>query len=278
MKSPGYRVKIGIIGCGAIGSRMAEAIVKDFRKDCRLVGLYDTNRYKIEKLANKLSLKIKIDTNLQELIKNCDCMIEATSAKDIRSIVKATLEAKKSILVMSVGRLLNCADLFRTARKNKCYILLPSGAIAGVDAIKAAGLRHLKKITLTTRKPPAGLMHNEYLNKKGIDLMKIKKETVLFSGSVTSAVKKFPQNINVAATIALAAQVKAKKFPFQVRIMTSPKYKRNIHEIEVEGDFGKMISRTENVPCPDNPKTSYLAVLSGLQTLKQYCTGILVGT
>jgi aspartate dehydrogenase len=242
------------------------------------VGLYDINRYKIEKLARKFSLKIKTDINLQELIKKSDCMIEATSAADIRPIVTATIKAKKSILVMSVGKLLNSLDLFKLARKNKCHILLPSGAIAGVDAIKAAGLRRINKITLTTRKPPAGLMNNAYLMKKGIDLMKLKKETVLFSGNVDSAVKKFPQNINVAATIALASQVKKKRYPFNVRIMTSPYYRRNIHEIEMEGDFGKMVSRTENVPCPDNPKTSYLAVLSGLQTLRQYCTGILVGT
>jgi aspartate dehydrogenase len=278
MKSPGYKVKIGIVGCGAIGSRMAEAIRKDFKNDCRLIGLYDINRYKVERLIKKLAINISANQSLESIINKSDCMIEAVNSDQAKNIVKKTLKAKKSILAMSVGRILNSKGLFELARKNKCYILLPSGAIAGIDAVKAASLKRINKITLTTRKPPAGLMNNEHLKRRGIDLSKIKKETVLFNGPVEKAVKYFPQNINVAATIALASQAKRRKSPFLVRLITSPKYTRNIHEIEMEGDFGHMVSRTENVPCPDNPKTSYLAVLSGLQTLKQYCTGILVGT
>ena len=278
MKTPGYRVKIGIIGCGAIGSRMAEAIQKDFKHDCQLVGLYDIDRAKVERLLKRLSIKIRADQSLDAVIKKSDFMIEAVNSDQVKNIVRKTLKAKKSILAMSVGRMLHAKALFDLARKNKCYILLPSGAIAGIDAVKAASLKNIKSITLTTRKPPSGLMNNEHLIRRGIDMNKIKKETVLFSGAVEKAVKYFPQNINVAATIALALQAKRRKSRFKVRLITSPKFKRNIHEIEMEGDFGHMLSRTENVPCPDNPKTSYLAVLSGLQSLKQYCTGILVGT
>jgi len=278
MKSEHYRVKVGIIGCGAIGSRMAKAILQDLKKDCRLIGLYDDNTEKASELAKNLSIHYDPNLSLIKLIKKSDCMIEAVNAKRTRSIILQVLKARKSVLAMSVGKLLNAHDLFKLARKNKQYILLPSGAIAGVDAIKAASLAKIKKITLTSRKPPAGLMDNPYLKKKGIDLSKIKKETVLYDGNVDQAVKNFPQNINVAATIALAAQVHKNKKKIRVRIITSPKYKTNTHEVSMEGDFGYMISRTENIACPDNPKSSYLAVLSGLQTLKQYCTGILIGT
>ena len=202
-------------------------------------------------------------------------MVEAVSAKNTRTIIRQALEAKRSVLSMSVGKLLNASGLFRLARKNKCHLLLPSGAIAGIDAIKAASLVGIDKMTLTTRKPPTGFTHNPYLIKKGIDPSKITKETVIFKGNVAAAVKAFPRNINVAATLALASQSRKKII---IRIIVSPKYKTNSHTIELTGTFGRIVTQTDNFVCPDNPKTSYLAVLSGLQTLKQYCTGVFIGT
>ena len=133
----------------------------------------------------------------------------------------------------------------------------------------------VKKLVLTTRKPPQGFEKSPYLTRKGIDLTKITKEKLLFEGSAQSAVKHFPKNINVAATLSLAVQLKHK---LQVKIITSPRFKNNSHEIEMTGSFGRIVTKTENTPCPDNPKTSYLAVLSALQMLKQYCLGTMVGT
>jgi aspartate dehydrogenase len=185
------------------------------------------------------------------------------------------LEAKRSVLCKSVGKLLNASDLFQLARKNHCHLLLPSGAIAGLDAIKAASLVGIDEISLTTRKPPTGFTGNPYLAKKGIVPTKITEKTVIFEGNVTNAVKAFPRNINVAATLALASQCRCKLL---IRIIVSPEYKTNSHTIELKGKFGRIVAQTDNLVCPDNPKTSYLAVLSGLQTLKQYCSGEFVGT
>lgn len=276
MKSPNYKVKVGIVGCGAIGEGIAKSIVKDLYRDCKVTGLYDIDQSKAEKVSRKLGIKNIVKDSLSVLIKNCDCMVEAVNAPNTKEIIESAIRAKKTVLAMSVGKLLNEEHLFKLAKKNKCYILLPSGAIAGVDAIKAASLKKIDKITLTTRKPPAGLAGNPYLKKHNIDLTKIKKETVIFEGNVNDAVRSFPQNINVAATIALASQINTKNF--HIKLITSPDFKKNSHEIHMTGDFGEMTTRTDNVVCPSNPKSSYLAVLSGIQTLKQYCTGILIGT
>ena len=119
---------------------------------------------------------------------------------------------------------MNAAKIFTLATKNHCSLLLPSGAIAGVDAIKAASLGKIDHIILTTRKPPSGLNNNSYLLAQGIDLENIKEETVLFEGDVENAVKFFPQNINVAATVALASQAKNKVI---IRIITSMNFKTN---------------------------------------------------
>ena len=269
------RVKVGIVGCGAIGSRIAISIQKDLKKTCQLTAIFDIDCKKTQKLERILRQKNVAKASLTEVIKNCDLMIESVNAKNTLSIIRQAFNARKDVLAMSVGKLLNAQALFRLANQKKCHLLLPSGAIAGIDAIKAASLAGLKKIILTTRKPISGFKDNPYLIKKGIDLSKIKKATTLFEGDVQTAVKAFPLNINVAATIALACQAKKKLI---IRIITSPKFKTNTHEIEVTGAFGHLKTYTDNVVCPDNPKTSYLAVLSGIQTLKQFCAGVFVGT
>ncbi|MFT5387628.1 MAG: aspartate dehydrogenase [Candidatus Omnitrophota bacterium] len=276
MKTSNYRVKVCVVGCGAIGSRIAKSVQKELSKDCRITGIYDLDTTKTEKLAKSLKLnKNYYNKPLNELIAKSDCIVEAVNAKNTRDIIKMAIEYQKTVLVMSVGKMLEEDKLFKLARKNKCYILLPSGALAGVDAIKAASGAKITQINLVTRKPPQGLSGNPYFDKVGIDINAIKKETIVFDGNVTDAVKNFPQNINVAATLALAA---GSKKNLNIKIVTSPKYTLNSHEVEVFGDFGSIVTKTENVPCPDNPKTSYLAVLSGIQTLKQYCRGILIGT
>lgn len=269
------RLKIGIVGCGAIGGGIARYISKGLKKDCQLTGLYDIQYGRVEKLRRELSTGPIGKGSLKALLKSCDLMIEAVNANSAREIVREALLNKRDVIAMSVGKLLDAQDLFDLARKRGCHLLIPSGAIAGIDAIKSASLARIRKINLTTRKPLNGFANTPYLFRKGIDLAAIKKETVLFKGNVDSAVKVFPQNINVAATLALASQAKDK---ITVCIMTSPEYKNNSHEVEIIGDFGRIVTRTDNVVSPENPKTSYLAVLSGMQTLKQFCQGTGIGT
>ncbi len=176
---------------------------------------------------------------------------------------------------MSIGRLLLTPALFRLARHNHCHLLIPSGAVSGLDTVKAAGLKKIHRITLTTRKPLKGFSNNPYLKKKGIRLDRIRRITTIFEGPVRQAVKHFPRNINVAATLALAS---GREDKLRIRILTAPHFTKNSHEVEIVGDFGRMVSRTENTICPDNPKTSYLAVLSAIQTLKDFAQGGRIGT
>jgi aspartate dehydrogenase len=275
MKARTRKLRIGIVGCGAIGSRIAKSLKKELRKECRLTAVFDIDSDKAKKLAQVFHRPKIAKKTLDELIQNSDLIVEAINAKSTKDVLLKAIKARKHILAMSVGKLLTHQNILALAKRNKCDVLIPSGAIAGIDAIKSASLRHISSVTLTTRKPPAGLANNPYLKQKRLNLNKIKKETVVFDGSVKEAITHFPQNINVAATLALAAHVTSK---LRIRILSSPKFKKNSHEIHVKGDFGELTSRTDNVVCPDNPKTSYLAVLSGIQTLKQYCQNIKIGT
>lgn len=268
------RIKIGIIGCGTIGSALAKAIETDFKDKAKVIGLCDLIEEKALNLAKSLKSRPSI-ASIEKLIISSDLVIEAASVRVSAGIVEKTLSAGKDIMVMSVGGLLAHKELFDLARKKSCQIYLPSGAICGLDGVKSAALGRIDKVTLTTRKPPRSLEGAPYLVKKGIDLNQIKEETLVFEGTAEEAIKGFPQNVNVCATLSIAGIGPEKT---KVKIITSPFYTLNIHEVEAEGAFGRLTVRTENVPSPQNPKTSYLAALSAIATLKQILEPVKIGT
>jgi aspartate dehydrogenase len=265
------KLSIGIAGCGAIGGSLAKAIAREFPGMARLSALYDINLSKARRISRRLAV-----SSLDRLIGKCDLVIEAASAAVSADIAKRALAKGKSVMVMSVGGLLGKLDkLARLAQKNNCRIIIPSGAISGIDGLKAAGVGQIKSATLTTTKSPLAFKGVGYIEKRGIKLQAIKKARVLFSGAAKDAVKFFPQNINVAAVLSLAGIGAGKT---KVNIVADPKVKRNIHQIRIESEAGRIISRTENVLHPDNPKTSYLAVLSAVATLKGILEPVKIGT
>jgi len=269
------KIRVGILGCGAIGSRIAKSIKSQCGHQAVVAGLFDINPLKAQNLQKLIPYKNIVKSSYLELLNSCDILVEAVNAPDTRQLVRQAILAKKDVLVMSVGKFIEGESILKLAQKQGVRVLIPSGAIAGIDAIKAASLQRVDRVTLTTRKPIYGFADNTYVQEKRINLSQIKKETILFDGNVREAVKCFPQNINVAATIALACGSKDK---LRIRISTSPTFKVNSHEIEVAGEFGRLVTKTENVICPDNPKTSYLAVLSAVRTLKEYFQGVKIGT
>lgn len=270
------KIKIGIIGCGTIGSQLAGAIEKKFSDRAELSALCDIDKDKAERLKTNSSSNPQI-LSIGGLIKVCDLIIEAASAKISYEVAKSTLKQCKDVMIMSAGGILDRAEeLFSLAQTNNSHIFLPSGAIAGLDAVKAASMAKINKATLITRKPAQGLKGAPYLIENKIDLSRIKEETVIFEGKASEAIKGFPKNVNVCAALSLAAGITAQET--RVKIVTSPDYKANIHEIQVEGDFGKLVARTENVPSPANPKTSFLASLSAIATLKNILDVVKIGT
>lgn len=268
-------VRIGIVGCGAIGTFLAKTIHADFKGYAKLSGLYDINLEKAYGLSSILKEKNIVVFSLENLVKKCDLAIEAASAKVAKEVAKTAILAKRDCLIMSVGGLLDAKEVFEQARQKGCHIYIPSGAICGIDAIKAAAVSKIEKIVLTTRKPLSAFIGVPYVLKSNIRLESITKETTVFEGDVATAVRLFPQNINVAATLSLASGCKDK---LTVRIVTSPEYKNNIHEIEVFAQSGRIFTRTENVAFPDNPKTSFLAALSAVAVLRNILGAVKIGT
>jgi len=268
------KIKIGIIGCGAIGSALAEYCTKDLKDRLDLVSIYDISeeaRLSLEKTLNK---KIAV-SSLDELIGKSDLLIESASGSVSHKILKLAIDNKKDVIIMSIGGLLGHEGLLDEAGKKGIKVYLPSGALAGIDAFKACGISKIESVRLTTRKPPKGLLGAPYLKEKNIDITKIDGESVVFEGNAAQAVKGFPKNVNVSALLSIAGLGSEKTI---VRIITSDKYTKNSHEVEIKGDFGTIKTVTENVPFPENPKTSYLAALSAMATLRGIVDTVRIGT
>ena len=270
-------MKIGIVGCGAIGSSLAKIIKKNFSKLAIVSALYDIDEGKAARLSTLVCGSGRLAVrDLGQVIARSGLVIEAASAGYSWQISRKVLSCRRDIMIMSVGGIVShIRELRNLAARTKSRVFIPSGAIAGVDGLKAMSGAAIKKVTLTSRKNPRAFAGVAYVRDKKIDLEAVKKDTVLFSGSARDAVRFFPQNVNVAGVLSIAG-IGAEKT--KVRIIASPGIRTNIHEIEIESGAGRICTRTENVLHPENPKTSYLAVLSAVATLRQIVEPVRIGT
>lgn len=267
------KLKIGLVGCGTIGTRMAQAIDQG-KVVAELSAVNDLETEKASELIEGLKIQVPVFMGLEEIFKNVDLVVEAASPDVVPRIIPLASRYKIDCMIMSIGGLLGAEDTINEAGNAGIRIYCPSGAIAGLDAVSAASVGRVDSVRLTTRKPPQALKSAPYIIEKGIDLDAIKEEKVIFEGTALEAVPLFPKNINVAAALSLAG-VGPKRTT--VLIIVDPKIKRNTHQIEVEGEFGKLITRTENLPAPFNPRTSYLAALSAVACLRKITNPLKLG-
>ena len=277
-------INIGLVGCGTIGSELAVYIQKKLNAKACLVAVCDVDEDKTSSLCQKLepahpcgccTNRLPEVMVFDKLISKVDLVIETAVKQAAVELARKTVESGRDIMIMSVGAMLGQQSLFESARQKGVKIYLPSGAICGLDGVKSASIGNITKVVLTTTKPPKGLAGAPYIIENKIDLEAIDRDTVIFEGSALDAVTGFPKNVNVSAALSLAGIGPEKT---RVLIIASPGAVTNSHQIEVEGQFGKLTSRTENVPSPNNPKTSYLAVLSAMATLNQIVDSVKVGT
>jgi len=267
--------RIGIIGCGTIGSQLAHSITAYFKDRARLMVLCDRNNEKAQALSNELNPHPDV-LPMDSIPFHCDLLIEAASPEACREIVPRALEMGRDIMVMSVGGLVEIYEkVFALARSKNARIYIPSGAIAGIDCLQAAMTGGVTSVRLTTRKPVNALLDTPYVLEKKLCLADLKNETAVFEGTAREAVKAFPLNVNVAATLSFAGLGLDQT---SVRVITGPGITANSHEVEVEGTFGRLYTRTDNIPSPQNPKTSYLAILSACATLNEILSPVQVGT
>ncbi len=275
---------ISIIGCGAIGSELALSVDRMMIENVNISSFLDIKLENAEILKSKLSNNNPIVFNnfsdyiKSDTFKDVDLVVEAASQNALTSYLNPIILLKKDILVMSVGAFANpdfFSQVIKNVEKNDINLYVPSGAIAGIDAIKSVR-SSISYVTLTTTKNPNSLKDSPFFKKTNLTADSIKKRTLIFEGSAIEAVQNFPANVNVAALLGLAGIGVEKT---KVNVIADPSLRINKHEIKVIGKFGELIVRVKNVPSPTNPKTSYLAILSVIESLRSITTkGVKYGT
>jgi len=264
-------LKIGLAGLGTVGRevarrlaagipglRLAAIAVRDPEKSyTMLAGLPDVNILKADALAD-----------------DCDVIVEALPPKEFRTVAIPAIEFGRIFVPLSVGQLLDNWDLLERARKNGARILVPSGAILGLDAVRAAAEGTIHSVTMVTRKPPKGLEDAPYLVERGISLARVTTPLKIFEGSARDGARGFPANVNVAAALSLAGIGPDKT---RLEIWADPTVERNTHCIEIHADTARFSMTIENAPS-ENPRTGRIVALSVVALLRGLVSELKVGT
>lgn len=270
-------MKVALVGCGFIGQTIARAI-KDDKIDAKIVSAFDRNREnsrEVEAMFDDITIA---DTSDEILESDADMVIEAASVGAVKELAIDILKSKKNLMVMSAGAFADekfFESIKKIAKKSGVKVYIPSGAVGGLDALKSAAAESPLTVSLITVKPPKSLRGNQYLIEKGIDVDSIEGRQIVYEGTSKDTIEKFPLNANVAVTVGLCGVGPENT---HVRIVCDPGINKNIHEIHVKGEFGEFRFNTKNIPSPENPKTSYLAALSAIATLKRITSSVEVGT
>jgi aspartate dehydrogenase len=241
--------RVGLIGCGAIGTVLAEAIERKL-VECRELIVYDVDPAKAQKLKAAIDFPVMIVDNIDELLAQKPMVVvEAASQQAVKDYITKIVSSGTELIVMSTGALL---DL----NVNSSRIHFSSGAIGGLDALSSAALAGIDEVTLTSRKNPKafGIYNTE--------------QRVMYEGPAEEAARKFPREMNVAATLALTV----KPVKVKVRVISDPTVQRNTHEIHAKWRFGEMNLKFANDPHPDNPHTSALAAWAAIKLLQTLLT------
>lgn len=256
--------KIGLAGCGALGTIVAKALTENGGlKGYELIGIADLNPPPFA--VPHMSFK--------ELAEQGDLIVECLPANIVPDLAKPVLEQGKTLLLISACALLLFPEIKDWAEKSTGRIIVPSGALAGLDAVLALKQSTITSATIASTKPPKGFKNAPYILEKNIDLDKVTEKTLIFSGTAPEAAKAFPANVNVAASLSLAGPGPEN---VTVEVWADPEAKSNFHEITVSGSGSTIRARVENTPDPSNPKSSMLAGYSIVAALKKMKTPVTV--
>jgi aspartate dehydrogenase len=265
-------IRVAIAGLGAIGRALAQrfkAGVPGLTLACAASG----NEAKAKAWLAEKGIDCPL-VSLAEFPRHADVAIECAPSSVLDDICRPMIEAGKQVLVLSAGALLPRPDLVALAKEKGGRIIVPTGALLGLDAVAAAAEGDVRSVRMITRKPPAGLAGAPYLERNGISVDGLSEPKRVFSGTAREAAAGFPANVNVVAALSLAGIGPDRTV---IDIWADPTVSRNCHTIEVDADSARFTLAIENVPS-ENPKTGRIVALSVLATLRKMAAPLRVGT
>jgi aspartate dehydrogenase len=272
MRNGSTTTKVAIAGLGAIGTEIAKALDAGI-DGLELAAVSAANIDKHRPWLDKL-MKVPAALPIEALADAADIVIECAPSNLVRSIVAPVVSRGKTAIVLSVGALLENEDLIALAKAHGGQIVVPTGALIGLDAMTAAAVGTIHSVRMVTRKPVAGLLGAPYLVEHKINIGRIVVPLKIFDGTAREAAKGFPANLNVAVALSLAG-IGADRT--KVEIWADPTVTRNTHRIEVDSDSARFSMAIENIPS-ENPKTGRITALSVIACLRKLRAPLRIGT
>jgi len=264
---------IGIAGLGAVGRTIAAALAAGIPGLAfTAVTARDRGKAAAWLAAHQSAVPV---VPLAELPARCDVVVECLPPAEFTEIAEAAIAAGKIFVPLSVGALLAHPDLVERARSTGARILVPTGALIGLDAVRAAAEGRIRSVRMVTRKPPYGLAGAPYLVANNISLDGLTAPLKIFDGSARDGAKGFPANVNVAAALSLAGIGPDRT---RLEIWADPGVERNMHTIEVDAESARFTMSIENVPSAENPRTGKITGLSVVALLRRLVAPLVVGT
>ncbi len=265
-------LRVAIAGLGPIGKGAAEALDNGI-DGLALAAVSAQHPEKHHNWFGKLKSRPAV-LPIEKLSDAADIVIECAPAKLLRSIVAPFLAKGKTAIVLSAGALLENEDLIELAKQHGGQIMVPTGALIGLDAVTAAAVGEIHSVKMVTRKPVQGLSGAPFLIENKIDIETIKTPLKIFDGTAREAAKGFPANLNVAVALSLAGIGPDRT---RLEIWADPSLTRNVHRVDVESDSARFSMSIENIPS-ENPKTGRITALSVIALLRKQRAALRVGT
>lgn len=262
-------LRVGLIGCGVIGSALVDAIIGGQLQGVRLVAVLGTSMSPAVSRARQV-LGARFVNSIEALIAHePNLVFEAAEHQAVGAYAEPVLAAGINLLLMSVGALADPdlrRDLTELADQQGAAILIPSGAIGGLDVLRACHCQgELDEVVLTSTKHPRALAGQPYILDHTIDLNALRAPLTVFDGSATEACLAFPKSTNIAAAVSLAGLGFDRT---RVCVVADPEAERTMHSLQARGGFGQLELTLHNYPHPENPRTSYLACLGAVAAVK----------
>jgi len=264
--------RVAIAGLGTIGRVLARRLHEGI-PGLTLACVAAHDRAKAQAWLDAQGIDCPL-VELEALPDHADLAIECAPAAIIERVCRPMLEAGKAVMVLSCGALLERPDLIALAKDRGGQIIVPTGALLGLDAVTAAAEGQINAVRMTTRKPPRGLAGAPYLVAHGISVEGLNAPKLVFSGTAREAAAGFPANVNVAAALALAGIGPDRT---TIEIWADPTVERNCHQITVDADSARFTLAIENIPS-ENPKTGRITALSALAALRKLNAPLRIGT
>lgn len=267
-------LKLGIGGLGAIGLQVARHVDAGGIPGLKLAAVSARDQAKARTKIGALR-SIPELLPLGQLADAADVILECVPARHFAEIAEPAIAKGRIFMPLSVGQLLGHMHLVEKAKATGARIFVPTGALLGLDAVRAVAEGKVESVRITTRKPPKGLAGAPYLVERNLSMDAIAEPTRIFEGSAREAIKGFPANVNVAVALSLAGIGPDKT---RVEIWADPGVTRNTHTIDVVSDSSNFTMTIANIPSVENPATGKVTALSALAALRRLTAPLVVGT